>query len=145
MEYCAPMISTVAVGTDGSETANEAVSEAAEIARRFEAKLWLLSVARDSSLPGEDENIELQWATNPSARVKSLLENTAKDLGARGIECETRMAEGDPAEVLVRLATECDADLLVIGNKGMRRRVLGSVPNTVTHKAACSVLVVKTT
>ena len=139
------MISSVAVGTDGSETANEAVSEAAEIARRFEAKLWLLSVARDSSLPGEDENIELQWATNPSARVKSLLENTAKDLGARGIECETRMAEGDPAEVLVRLASECDADLLVIGNKGMRRRVLGSVPNTVTHKAACSVLVVKTT
>jgi nucleotide-binding universal stress UspA family protein len=35
--------------------------------------------------------------------------------------------------------------LLVIGNKGMHRRVLASVPNTVTHKAPCSVLVVKTT
>jgi nucleotide-binding universal stress UspA family protein len=35
--------------------------------------------------------------------------------------------------------------LLVIGNKGMHRRVLGSVPNSVTHQAACSVLVVKTT
>jgi nucleotide-binding universal stress UspA family protein len=33
----------------------------------------------------------------------------------------------------------------VVGNKGMHRRVLGSVPNTVTHKATCSVLVVKTT
>ena len=139
------MISTVAVGTDGSPTASEAVSEATEIARRFDAKLWLLSVAKDSSLPSEHQDIELQWATNSSARVKVLLENTAKDLGARGIECETRMAEGDPADVLVRLATECDADLLVIGNKGMQRRVLGSVPNTVTHKAACSVLVVKTT
>ncbi len=139
------MISTVAVGTDGSPTASEAVSEATEIARRFDAKLWLLSVAKDSSLPSEDQDIELQWATNSSARVKVLLESTAKDLGARGIECETRMAEGDPADVLVRLATECDADLLVIGNKGMQRRVLGSVPNTVTHKAACSVLVVKTT
>ena len=41
--------------------------------------------------------------------------------------------------------TECSADLLVIGNRGMKRRVLGSVPNTVTHKAHCSVLVVKTT
>jgi len=47
--------------------------------------------------------------------------------------------------VLVRLADECGADILVVGNKGMQRRVLGSVPNTVTHKAACSVLIVKTT
>lgn len=139
------MISIVACGTDGSETANAAVSEAAEIAQRYGAKLWLLSVARDSGLPSEDQDIELQWARNPSARAKSLLENTAEDLRARGIECETLMAEGDPAEVLVQLATECGADLLVIGNKGMQRRVLGSVPNTVTHKAACSVLVVKTT
>ena len=49
------------------------------------------------------------------------------------------------ASVLVQLAEECDADLLVIGNKGMHRRVLGSVPNSVTHKAPCSVFVVKTT
>jgi nucleotide-binding universal stress UspA family protein len=46
---------------------------------------------------------------------------------------------------LVELASECGADLLVIGNKGMQRRVLGSVPNTVAHSAPCSVLVVKTT
>jgi nucleotide-binding universal stress UspA family protein len=55
------------------------------------------------------------------------------------------VSEGDPAEVVVRLAADVGADLLVIGNKGMQRRVLGSVPNTVTHKAGCSVLVVKTT
>ena len=59
--------------------------------------------------------------------------------------CKTLSDQGDPGEVLVRLAEECGADLLVIGNKGMKRRVLGSVPNTVTHKAGCSVLVVKTT
>jgi nucleotide-binding universal stress UspA family protein len=53
--------------------------------------------------------------------------------------------EGDPAEVLVRLAAECGADVLVVGNRGMHRSVLGSVPNTITHKAPCSVLVVKTT
>jgi nucleotide-binding universal stress UspA family protein len=47
--------------------------------------------------------------------------------------------------VPVRLAEECGADVLVIGNKGMHRRLLGSVPNTVTHKAPCSVFVVKTT
>jgi len=137
------MISTVAVATDGSATAREAVDEAAEIARRFGAKLWLLSAFTD--LPSEDQDIELQWASSSSAQVKSLLEHIEADLGATGIECQTRVAEGDPAEVVVRLATDVGADLLVIGNKGMQRRVLGSVPNTVTHKAACSVLVVKTT
>jgi nucleotide-binding universal stress UspA family protein len=141
------MISTVAVGTDGSATANEAVGEAAEIARRFGAKLVLLSAFQDSrgSPAGQGQDIELQWASSSSARVRSILERSEEDLDRAGIECETRADEGNPAEVLVRLAAECGADLLVIGNKGMKRRVLGSVPNTVTHKADCSVLVVKTT
>ena len=54
------------------------------------------------------------------------------------------MAEGDPGEVLVSLAERHGADVLVVGSRGMERRVLGSVPNTVTHKASCSVLLVKT-
>jgi nucleotide-binding universal stress UspA family protein len=137
------MISTVAVGTDGSATAAEAVREAAEIARRFGAKLVLLSAFQDSR--GAAKDIELQWASNSSARVRSILERIEADLGHSGIECDTLADDGDPAEVLVRLAEECGADLLVIGNKGMKRRVLGSVPNTVTHKANCSVLVIKTT
>lgn len=139
------MISTVAVGTDGSATAAEAIEQAAEIARRFEARLVLLSAFNDSSYAGTGEDIELQWAENTSARVRSMLERLEEELGQSGIECETRADEGDPAEVLVRLAEECGADLLVIGNKGMKRRLLGSVPNTVTHKAECSVLVIKTT
>lgn len=141
------MISTVAVGTDGSATAAEAVSEAAEIARRFGAKLVLLSAFQDSkgSPAGKGRDIELQWAANPSARVRTILERSEEELRGAGLECETRADDGDPAEVLVRLAAECGADLLVIGNKGMKRRVLGSVPNTVTHNADCSVMVVKTT
>ena len=139
------MISTVAVGTDGSATAAEAIEQAAEIARHFQARLVLLSAFNDSSYAGTGEDIELQWAENTSARVRSMLERLEEELGQSGIECETRADEGDPAEVLVRLAEECGADLLVIGNKGMKRRLLGSVPNTVTHKAECSVLVIKTT
>ena len=74
-----------------------------------------------------------------------MLSRTEQELRQRKIDCTTLVDEGDPAEVLVRLAEECGADLLVIGNRGMHRRVLGSVPNTVTHKATCSVYVVKTT
>ena len=47
--------------------------------------------------------------------------------------------------MLVELAEKHNADVLVIGNKGMKRKVLGSVPNTVSHNAGCSVLIVKTT
>ena len=77
--------------------------------------------------------------------MRTILERSEEELRGAGIECETRADDGDPAEVLVRLAAECGADLLVIGNKGIKRRVLGSVPNTVTHNADCSVMVVKTT
>ena len=139
------MISTIAVGTDGTATAKEAVRQAAGIARQFGARLYLLSVFDDSPGGSAGEDIELQWASNPAARVRSILERLAEDLNLEGIETETRAAEGDPGKTLVQLAEECEADLLVIGNKGMNRRVLGSVPNTVTHRAPCSVLVVKTT
>ena len=141
------MLSTVAVGTDGSATASVAVEAAVEIARRFDAKLVLLSASQKSGQPVAQggPSVELQWASNPDARVREMLHRTELDLKDREIDCTTMIDEGDPADVLTRLAEECGADLLVIGNRGMNRRVLGSVPNSVTHKAPCSVYVVKTT
>jgi nucleotide-binding universal stress UspA family protein len=139
------MFSTVAVGTDGSPTAAEAVRAAAEIARRFDAKLLLLSAFRESGEGPSDLSDETQWAFNPVARLREILARQEDELRRQGLDCSTFVGEGNPADVLVRLATECGAEMLVIGSKGMQRRVLGSVPNTVTHRAPCSVLVVKTT
>lgn len=51
----------------------------------------------------------------------------------------------DAADVLVELADKHKADVIVVGNKGMKRKLLGSVPNSVAHNANCSVFVVKTT
>ena len=138
----------MAVGTDGSGTASEAVGMAVDLARRFGAELVLLSAFQDRGGAAQQDpgsSREVEWVSNSSARVREILARTEADLKRQGVDCTTRIDEGDPADVLVRLATECGADLLVIGNKGMRRRMLGSVPNTVTHKAPCSVLVVKTT
>jgi nucleotide-binding universal stress UspA family protein len=142
------MISKIAVGTDGSGTATEAVAVAADLARRFDAKLLLLSAFQGSEKAPVDQggaSVELQWAASTSAQVREILARTEADLRGQAIDCSTLVGEGDPAEVLVRLAADCEADLLVIGNKGMHRRVLGSVPNTITHKAPCSVLVVMKT
>jgi nucleotide-binding universal stress UspA family protein len=142
------MFSKVAVGTDGSETAGEAVREAVELARRYGAELVLVSAFQDPELGPLDRreaSLELQWAFSPTARLKEILARTEAEVRREGIECSTLAEPGDPAEVIVRLVEESGADLLVVGNKGMQRRVLGSVPNTITHKAPCSVLVVKTT
>jgi len=137
------VISTIAVGTDGSETAGEAVKQAAEFARRFDAKLVLLSAFKNE--PPATGTVESQWAYSPAAQLREILSRTEAEMKEQGIECRTAVDEGDPADVLVRLAEECSADVLVIGNKGMQRRVLGSVPKTVAHNADCSVFVVKTT
>jgi nucleotide-binding universal stress UspA family protein len=137
------VISTVAVGTDGSETAGEAVKQAAEFARRFDAKLVLLSAFKDA--PPSTGADEAQWAYSPAAQLREILSRTEDEMNDQGIECTTLVDEGDPGDVLVRLADDCGADVLVIGNKGMQRRVLGSVPKSVAHNAECSVFVVKTT
>jgi nucleotide-binding universal stress UspA family protein len=139
------MVSTVAVGVDESATAAEAVKMAAELARRFDAQLVLLTAYRRVDGAGAGGDPELQWATSSPARQRETVARTEEQLRQGGVRCSTLAAEGNPGEVLVRLAEQCSADILVVGNKGMHRRVLGSVPKDVTHKAGCSVLVVKTT
>jgi len=141
------MISTVAVGADGSATSSKAVEFAAELALRFDAELVLVSAFSKSGggRGGGGEPDESDWAVTSSSRVREILTRAEHTLERKGISCRTLVDEGDPADVLVRLAADCDADLLVIGNKGMGRKILGSVPNSVTHKAHCSVVVVKTT
>ena len=142
------MIGKVAVGTDGSETAGLALAAAFELAERFGAAVVVLSAfagrsgsaaaPRLTSAPGSE------WASNAAVQVERILADAEESAAERGLECTTAMSEGDPGEVLVELAARHGADVIVVGSKGMERRVLGSVPNTVTHKAACSVLVVKT-
>jgi nucleotide-binding universal stress UspA family protein len=141
------MVSTIAVGVDASSTAAEAVNLAAELARRFDARLVLLSAYRDAGggAVASTADEELEWAMSASARQREVVARTEERLKQDGVRCSTLVAAGQPADVLVRLAEQCDAEILVVGNKGMQRRVLGSVPNAVTHKAGCSVLVVKTT
>jgi nucleotide-binding universal stress UspA family protein len=145
------MISTIAVGTDGSKTAGTAVATALDLAARFGATLVVLSAYRRRSRGSGATRLptaaspDLEWASNEAEQVERILADAEEAAAARGVECRSAMAEGDPGEVLVELAARHGADLVVVGNKGMHRRVLGSVPNSVTHNASCSVLVVKTT
>ena len=144
------MIKTVAVGTDGSDTAAKAVEFALDLASRYEAKIVFLSAYRPVSKDrldreSRDAPEDVQWQINPAEDVEPALRDAKDAAEERGLESASEAREGDPSKVLVDLADKHNADLLVIGNKGMSRKVLGSVPNTVSHKADCSVMIVKTT
>ena len=139
------MVSVVAVGIDESATASKAVDMAAEVARRFDAQLVLLSAYKHSDGAAAAGDAERDWATNPGARQRETVARAEERLRHHGVRCTSLAGEGHAADVLVQLAEDCKADILVVGSKGMQRRVLSSVPNAVTHKAPCSVLVVKTT
>jgi nucleotide-binding universal stress UspA family protein len=144
------MFKTIAVGTDGTGTASKAVDVALDLAERYTARLLILSAYRpvsETRLKKEQEDApqEIQWALNPLEDVEATLSDVEQLAEQRGVKWASEAREGDPADVLCTLAEEHEADLLVIGNKGMQRRVLGSVPNTVSHRAPCSVVIVKTT
>ena len=144
------MVKTIAVGTDGSDTAAKAVEFALDLASRFEAKIVFLSAYRPVSedrlkREARDAPEDVQWQINPAEDVEPALRDAEDAARERGLECSSEAKEGDPSKVLVDLASKHGADVLVIGNKGMKRKVLGSVPNTVSHNAGCSVVIVKTT
>ena len=146
----AHMVQTVAVGTDGSGTASKAVDFAIDLAGRYEAKIVFISAYVPVSgarlkREGRDAPEELQWMINPAEDVEATLRECEERAEERGLSWTSEARQGDAAKVLVEVAGSVGADLLVIGNKGMERKVLGSVPNTVSHHAPCSVVIVKTT
>lgn len=144
------MFNTIAVGTDGSETADKAVEMAFDLAERYQARLLIFSVytpISDKELARERSQAptEAQWSIHATERVDATLARAKKRAGERGLDTETVARRGEPAEVICEMASEHGADLLVIGNKGMNRRVLGSVPRSICQHAPCSVVLAKTT
>jgi nucleotide-binding universal stress UspA family protein len=143
------MVQTIAVGTDGSDTAAKAVEFAMDMAERYGAKLIIASaytpVSEDRLRKEQTEAPqEIQWSINPSEDVDTTLREAEERAKERGLKYASEARNGDPADILCEIAADHDADVIVVGNKGMERRILGSVPNSVSHKAPCSVLIVKT-
>jgi nucleotide-binding universal stress UspA family protein len=147
------MFNSMVVGTDGSDTANEAVRQATDLARRLGATVHLVSAYEpvpEGRLREERQQVpdDLQWMVNPREDVSATLSQAAQGLEDQGVKVETHAREGDPADAILDVAEEEGADLIVVGNKGMtgaKRFLLGSVPNKVSHHAPCSVMIIRTT
>lgn len=139
------MFSRILIATDGSDTAEVALAQGMELARRLDAEAIVVTAHRalrpgaGSALgPAED------FAADDIAR--SVLE-AASDRYEGSVRMRTVLRQGYPADVIIDIAEESDADVIVVGNVGMagsKRLLLGSVPNTVSHHAPCHVLIVNT-
>ena len=132
------MFDTIVVGTDGSETAAEAVRQAALLARTCGDRTRIHLVTAYQPLE----------TASPRSEARVVAEDAAAKVRAEGVECETYGCAGDAAHALIEVAEAHDADLIVVGNKGMHskaRFLLGSVPNKVSHHAPCAVMIARTT
>jgi nucleotide-binding universal stress UspA family protein len=143
------MHEVIVVGTDGSATADSAVQRAATLAKLTGARLELVSGYREdySSFAAGTGMYPGNLAEDARKAASGCLEEAAAKLRSRGLAVETHCMGGDPAAALIDIAEATNADLIVVGSKGMkgtRRFVLGNVPNKVSHHAPCSVMIVRT-
>ena len=146
------MFKTILVGTDGSQTAEKAVASAVSMAKAFGAKLIVVSVFRpaESALaiaPGGDMALAaLPTDDQLRAVLQAHVDAQIEQCGATDVDHELRIVGGEPARTILDVAEQEKVDLIVVGSRGMTgmRRMLGSVPNTITHHAPCSVLIVET-
>lgn len=147
------MIEKIVVGTDGSDTAAQAVVQAGELAEKLGTSLVIVSAfdpVSNARLEKEREGApgDVEWAINEREDVDAMLNQVAAPLKERGIDVKVTARQGNPADAILDVAEEERAGLIVVGNKGMagaRRFLLGSVPNKISHHAPCSVLIVRTT
>ncbi len=147
------MFGSIVVGTDGSETAGEAVRQATDLAKAVGASVYVVSAFEpvgNQRLREERTQVpdDMQWMVNEREDVEATLREAAERIEQAGVGVETFARQGDPADAILDVAEEQNADLIIVGNKGMsgaKRFLLGSVPNKVSHHAPSSVMIIRTT
>jgi nucleotide-binding universal stress UspA family protein len=139
-------MNAIVVGTDGSAGAEAAVRKVIDIARGSDATVHVVC-----TYPGRStlERIGLTAKTDPVNMRGVAADVVARDsrrFTEAGLTVEKHVREGDPAQTLIDVAEENDADLVAVGargHSGLRRFALGSVSAKLSHHAPTSVLIVR--
>jgi nucleotide-binding universal stress UspA family protein len=145
---------SIVVGTDGSPTAHRAVAQAAVLAAADSARLVIVTAyeAGETAPPDVDPDRvpeELRFVLSERVQAEEMGAHgraAAKEAGVEQVVVQA--VAGDPAHVLLDVATDMGADLIVVGSRGLSSHahfILGSVASTVAHHAPCDVLVAHTT
>jgi len=138
------MFQKILVAYDGSAPAQKAYETALDLAKRYQAAVYVVAVARP---PDFAEDVETE------AALESAREHFGKQFGAlerqaahEGIKPHLRVTTGHPAEQIVRAAEQQAIELIVLGHRGhgvFERWLLGSVSRTVIAYAPCAVMIVR--
>ena len=141
----------VVVGTDGSDTANRAVVQAAGLAVEHEARLIVVTAYEphgDDLVDKAGAPDELKWMLTDRSQAEELARKGKEAaLGAGAQRVTVQATAGSPADVLLEAAADFGADCIVVGSVGLTSAahfVLGSVASSVAHHAPCDVLIVHT-
>jgi nucleotide-binding universal stress UspA family protein len=140
-------VGSIVVGTDGSPSADAAVRRAAEVAKATGARVDLVTAYPD--VPAYRETISSSAKAEPinlRQVAESVLAREARALVDQGVEVTTHAREGDPADVIIDVAQEVGADLIIVGARGLsglQRFLLGSVSSKLSHHSPISVMVVR--
>ena len=131
----------VLIAYDGSEPARRGLDRVVKFMP--EASVAIVTVAepiyRDRRYSGYADPSEEERQRQTLAEAREVLRKA-------GLEARTAAPVGPAAEEIVRTARDAEADLVVLGARGLnpvKRLVLGSVSTKVLHEAPCDVLVVK--
>lgn len=137
------MITTIVIGYDETEPARRALERAAQLAKAFEAKLVVTSVA-PVTITTTGRSIGAD-PVETSADHRQELHEAHVYLEGEGLTADYVEALGHEAESILEVARERSADLIVIGSRELStlNRLLGqSVSDAVSHGARCDVLIV---
>lgn len=146
------MYERIVVGTDGSKRAHEAVRRAGELAA--EAGITEVDVVSscDPASPAEIRRVrttlprEFRDSIDPDLDADNDVAAARAILHEYGVRVRPHSAVGDPAEAIIDVAADRDADLIVVGARGLgavSRLMHGSVSTKVAHHSPCDVLIVE--
>ena len=139
------MYASIMVAVDGSEQSMLALDHARAIAECFRSKLILVHAFPHTS----DLRDSIEYNNLVSLRIKKgeeIIETARKLLGQTSIEVDEELLEGPAAEAILSAAATRNADLIVMGSRGMgslKGIVFGSVSTKISHYAPCPVMVVR--
>ena len=140
------MYATIVVGLDGSATAGLALGKAVDLARLTGATLHVVSAYEPAPAHVSGGSPSKEFSVGSDFKADAALQSALSRVSGEDIEVREHAPKGSAADAILAIAKEHNADVIVIGSVGMQgaRRVLGSVPNTVSHQASCDVLIVQT-
>ena len=139
------MFELIVVALDGSKLSLKALDYSRQLVEKHDSKLILLHAFHSTSDLRGTEGFN-QMVGKRKQKGEEIIKDACKRLGQTSFEVEENLLEGTAAEAIVFVAEARNADLVVMGTRGMgslKGLLFGSVSTKVTHHSPCSVLVVR--